>query len=89
MQRVNPHTRKNTFVRGYERKKLTKTGKSMVDSKVHKVMHEFKYKTLHSYGGRGKVGKLVTERPQAIAIALSEASRIKGLNKFVSKKFKR
>jgi hypothetical protein len=42
--------------------------------KIHKVMHEYKHGTLHS----GK-GPKVTNRKQAIAIAMSEAgmSRIK------------
>lgn len=42
------------------------------EKKVAKVMHEFKKKGLHS----GKGGKLVKSRKQAIAIALSEASRV-------------
>jgi hypothetical protein len=37
--------------------------------KIGKVMHEFKEGTLHS----GKSGKVVTDKKQAIAIALSEA----------------
>lgn len=37
--------------------------------KVHKVMHEFKHNTLHS---GSKSGPKVTNRKQAIAIALSE-----------------
>jgi hypothetical protein len=41
--------------------------------KVGKVMGEFKDKTLHS----GKGGKVVKDSKQAIAIALSEASRAK------------
>lgn len=41
--------------------------------KVHKVMHEFKEKTLHS----GKGGPVVRDRSQAIAIALSEAGKPK------------
>lgn len=39
--------------------------------KVKKVMHEFKGGTLHS----GKGGPVVTNRKQAVAIALSEAGR--------------
>lgn len=42
-------------------------------SKVQKVMHEFKTKTLHS----GKGGPVVKNRKQAIAIALSEADKSK------------
>ena len=40
--------------------------------KVEKVMHEFKHGTLKSGGN----GKTVKSRPQAIAIALSEARRV-------------
>ena len=40
--------------------------------KVEKVMHEFKHGTLKSGGS----GKTVKNRPQAIAIALSEARRV-------------
>jgi hypothetical protein len=36
-------------------------------------MHEFKTGTLHS----GKGGKIVKSRKQAIAIALSEAAKVK------------
>lgn len=43
-------------------------------SKVHKVMHEFKHGTLHI---GSKTGPKVRTRKQAIAIALSEA-RAKG-----------
>lgn len=39
--------------------------------KVHKVMGEYKRGTLHS----GKSKKVVTNRKQAIAIALSEAGK--------------
>lgn len=42
-------------------------------SKVQKVMHEWKTGTLHS----GKGGKVVKNRKQAIAIALSEQARTK------------
>jgi hypothetical protein len=41
--------------------------------KVGKVMREFKDKALHS----GKGGKVVKNPKQAIAIALSEASKLK------------
>lgn len=41
--------------------------------KVAKVMHEFKTGTLHS----GKGGKVVKNRKQAIAIAMSEAKMAK------------
>jgi hypothetical protein len=40
--------------------------------KVRNVMHDFKAGGLHS----GKGGKIVTSRKQAVAIALSEASRL-------------
>jgi hypothetical protein len=43
-------------------------------SKVEKVMHEFKTGTLHSGSKRGPA---VKSRKQAIAIALSEALRVK------------
>jgi len=43
--------------------------------KIHKVMHEMKAGELHS---GSKKGPLVTDRKQAVAIALSEA-RKKGL----------
>jgi ribosomal protein L21E len=42
-------------------------------TKIAKVMHEFKNHQLHS----GKSGKIVDNRKQAIAIALSEAYRLK------------
>lgn len=42
-------------------------------SKEEKVMGEFKEGTLHS----GKGGPVVTDRKQAIAIALSEAGKAK------------
>jgi len=42
-------------------------------SKVQKVMHEFKTGSLHT----GKKGPVVKSRKQAIAIALSEQSRVK------------
>ncbi len=46
------------------------TKKSTIGKKkVHKVMHEYKYGTLHS----GKSGKTVKSKKQAVAIALSEA----------------
>lgn len=44
--------------------------------KVHKTMHEFKVGELHSWGGPKKPkGKKVTDRRQAIAIALSQARK--------------
>jgi len=46
--------------------KMTKTQK-----KIGKVMGEYKEGTLHS----GKCGKVVTNPKQAIAIAISEASK--------------
>jgi hypothetical protein len=42
-------------------------------AKMQKVMHEFKGGTLHS----GKGGPVVKSRKQAIAIAMSEASKAK------------
>ena len=48
-------------------KPKTKAGKN---AKVGKVMHEFKTGTLHS---GSKKGPEVTNRKQAVAIALSEA----------------
>jgi ribosomal protein L21E len=42
--------------------------------KIGKVMGEWKDKDLHS----GKGGKVVKSRKQAIAIALSEANKVKG-----------
>jgi ribosomal protein L21E len=49
-------------------KKMTKAAK-----KVGKVMHEYKAGSLHS----GKGGPVVTNRKQAVAIALSEANMAK------------
>jgi hypothetical protein len=46
---------------------------SIVNKKVKKVMGEFKEGTLHS----GKGGKVVKNPKQAIAIALSEARKVK------------
>jgi hypothetical protein len=51
-------------------KPKTKAGKQ---AKVGKVMHEFKTGTLHS----GKGGPEVTNKKQAIAIAMSEAGMAK------------
>ena len=42
-------------------------------AKMQKVMHEFKGGSLHS----GKGGPVVKSRKQAIAIAMSEASKVK------------
>ena len=50
-----------------------KLKKSRESAKVGKVMDEFKSGNLHSGGS----GKAVTDRKQAIAIALSEARRKK------------
>jgi ribosomal protein L21E len=40
--------------------------------KMEKVMHEFKMGALHS---GSKTGRVVTNRKQAVAIAMSEAKR--------------
>ena len=46
----------------------------MSEDKVAKVMHEYKMGTLHSgRPGKGKKKRVVKNRKQAIAIALSEA----------------
>jgi ribosomal protein L21E len=45
-----------------------------IAEKIGKVMGEWKDKDLHS----GKGGKVVKSRKQAIAIALSEANKVKG-----------
>lgn len=45
------------------------------DAKVEKTMHEFKYGTLHS---GSKKGPKVTDREQAIAIALSQQRKAEG-----------
>ena len=55
-----------------EKKKISATQK-----KVVKVMHEFKEGELHA----GKSDTIVTNRKQAIAIALSEAKNIENLKK--------
>lgn len=47
--------------------------KKKANTKVSKVMHEFKTGTLHS----GKGGPVVKSRKQAIAIALSKAKKKK------------
>ena len=49
------------------------TKKKPKKTKEEKVMHEFKTGTLHS----GKNGPVVTDRAQAVAIALSEAGKTK------------
>lgn len=46
---------------------------SASQNKVAKVMHEFKEGELHA----GASDKIVTNRKQAIAIALSEADKLK------------
>lgn len=52
------------------KKKKKKTTPSQ--QKIEEVMHEFKEGELHS----GKSDKIVTNRKQAIAIALSEADKV-------------
>lgn len=47
--------------------------KTPSEKKVEIVMHEFKVGELHS---GSKEGSIVTDRKQAIAIALSEASEL-------------
>ncbi len=49
---------------------MSKGKETRKEKKMGKVMHEFKEKELHM---GSKTGKLVKSRPQAIAIALSEA----------------
>jgi hypothetical protein len=53
-------------------KKSSKTTKS--DKKIKKVMKEFKERDLHS---GSKKGPKVSSKKQALAIALSEADKIK------------
>ncbi len=51
----------------------TKTSKDRLPKgKIHKVLHEFKERVLHS---GSKKGPVVNNRKQAIAIALSEARK--------------
>lgn len=48
-------------------------GRSVSKSpKIHKVMHEYKHGTLHS---GSKTGPKVTNRKQAVAVAMSEAKK--------------
>ena len=51
---------------------LPKSTKKSYDTKVGKVMHEFKAGTLNI----GKSKKMVSSRPQAIAIALSVGKKM-------------
>jgi hypothetical protein len=53
-------------------KKKSAKKKKMNKNKVEKVLHEFKEGTLHS---GSKKGPQVTNRKQAVAIALSEARK--------------
>jgi hypothetical protein len=55
------------------KKKPAKKAASKANTKVTKVMHEWKTGTLHS----GKGGPVVKSRKQAIAIALSEQAQTK------------
>ena len=52
---------------------MAKTLKQLKAEKIGKVMAEFKDKSLHS----GKGGKVVKDIKTAIAIALSESSKVK------------
>jgi hypothetical protein len=59
-------------------------------AKVGKVMHEYKKGKLHSGRGKaGKKGKVVKNRKQAVAIALSEAGVAKAIDKGMEKATKR
>jgi len=53
-------------------KKKATSKKTLAQKKVAEVMHEFKEGELHI----GKSDTIVTDRKQAIAIALSEASEL-------------
>lgn len=55
------------------KRKSNKMATKKQQKKIGSVMHEFKTGTLHS----GKGGKVVKSPKQAIAIALSEASKLK------------
>lgn len=57
--------------------------KKAVQSKVQKVMHEFKSGGLHT---GSKKGPVVTSRKQAIAIAMSEAGKKMPAKKMTAKK---
>ena len=52
---------------------MARTSKAAKQTKVKKVMKEYKAGTLHS----GKKGPVVKSRKQAIAIAMSEAKMAK------------
>lgn len=54
------------------KKTATSIRKSRRQAKVHKTMHEYKHGNLHS---GSKHGPIVTDRKQAIAIALNQARR--------------
>lgn len=56
-----------------KKKSKTTTSKKKYQSKIKSVMGEWKTGTLHS----GKNGPLVKDKKQAIAIAISQASKIK------------
>lgn len=58
-----------SFAKNLVQSVYTKMAKGGGVDKVGKVMHEFKHGNLHS----GRSGKIVKDRKQAIAIALSEA----------------
>lgn len=63
------HMHSEAYGMGAKRRRMMKGSKA----KVHAVMSEYKHGSLHSGGSK----KIVTNRNQAIAIALSEARRRK------------
>ena len=59
----------------FKKAKKIKKSNMKKEGKIEKVMHEFKEGSLHS---GSKKGPKVSNRKQAIAIALSEARKNKG-----------